>query len=267
MVPMNQLLERERQASVMESAITVTQVSFSYPDLPDVLHQINLSIQPGERVGVIGANGCGKTTLFRLLCGALIPTAGEIVLFGKPVVPGVFRSDVGLVFQNPDDQLFSASVWEDVAFGPQNMGLAPGEVEERVAIALALTNVQTLAHRPPHHLSGGEKKRVAIAGVLAMNPQLLLLDEPSAQLDPRNRRQLIQLLDRLPLTQLIATHDLDLALELCDRTVVLSQGRIVYDGPTETILSDSERLENYSLELPLSYSRPYCQLDHAPIGD
>jgi cobalt/nickel transport system ATP-binding protein len=188
------------------------------------------------------------------------------MLFNEPLVPGAFRSDMGLVFQNPDDQLFSPSVWEDVAFGPQNMGLTPAEVEERVSMALALTGVQALGHRPPHHLSGGEKKRVAIAGILAMSPQILLLDEPSAQLDPRSRRQLIQLLDTLPLTQLIATHDLDLALDLCDRTVVLSQGQIVYDGATATILSDSERLEGYSLERPLSYSRPYCQLDHVPLA-
>ncbi|WP_421656297.1 energy-coupling factor ABC transporter ATP-binding protein [Leptothermofonsia sp. ETS-13] len=265
MTLMNPLLERELPIAMVEAAIAVTDLEFSYSDCPDVLRAVNLRIHSGERVAVIGANGCGKTTLFRLLCGVLAPTAGRIALFGESVLPGNFRPDVGLVFQNPDDQLFSPSVWEDVAFGPQNMGLLPDEVDERVSIALALTQVQGLAHRPPHHLSGGEKKRVAIASVLAMNPQILLLDEPSVQLDPRSRRQLIHLLDQLPLTQLIATHDLDLALELCDRTIVLSQGQIVYDGPTETILSDSEQLEQYALELPLSYSRPYCRMDDAPV--
>ncbi|NJP11149.1 MAG: ABC transporter ATP-binding protein [Leptolyngbyaceae cyanobacterium RU_5_1] len=263
-----QRFERDRIALASEPesqlAIAVNSLNFSYPDCPHVLQNIDLQVKVGERIGVVGANGCGKTTLFMLLCGILRPTMGVVSVLGRPVLPEEFRPDMGLVFQNPDDQLFSASVWDDVAFAPCNMGLSPDEIEQRVTAALALTEVQALAARPPHHLSGGEKKRVAIAGVLAMRPQILLLDEPSAQLDPRSRRQLIRLLDSLPLTQLIATHDLDLALELCDRTIVLNQGQIVYDGQTERIMSNAELLEQYALESPLSYSRPYCQLDHAP---
>lgn len=245
-------------------AIAIANLHFSYPDCTDAIQNINLTVQPGERLGIVGANGCGKTTFFLLLCGVLTPTLGEVRILGNPVQPGSFQTQVGLVFQNPDDQLFSTSVWEDVAFAPQHMGLAAEDVEQRVVTALALTNIQNLALRPPHHLSGGQKKRVAIAGVLAMNPEILLLDEPTAQLDPHSRRQLIRLLDALPQTQLIATHDLDLALDLCDRILLFSEGRIICDGETYTVLGNAELLEQYSLESPLSYSRPYCQLDHAP---
>jgi cobalt/nickel transport system ATP-binding protein len=248
-----------------EAAISVVDLSFSYPDQPHVLQQIYFQIQPRERVAIIGENGCGKTTLFSLLCGVLSPTYGTIACFGQPVLPGRFDATIGLVFQNPDDQLFSTSVWEDVAFGLQNLGLPPALVAQRVTQALELTEVLSLAQRPPHHLSGGQKKRVAIAAILAMQPQILLLDEPTAQLDPRSRRQLIYLLGSLPQTQLIATHDLDLALELCERAIVLSRGQIVYDGATAQVLSDGAFLEQHALELPLSYSRPYCLLQDQPI--
>ncbi|MGI0487749.1 energy-coupling factor ABC transporter ATP-binding protein [Pantanalinema rosaneae CENA516] len=241
-------------------AIAIEHLNFSYPDYAHAIHQVNLTVQPGERIGIVGANGCGKTTFFLLLCGILAPTHGTIHLLGKAVRPGTFHTDIGLVFQNPDDQLFSTTVWQDVAFAPQNIGLSPEEVEQRVNTAMALTQIQDLAQRPPHHLSGGQKKRVAIAGVLAMNPEILLLDEPSAQLDPHSRRQLIRLLDSLPQTQLIATHDLDLALDLCDRTLLFSQGQIICDGDTYRILGNAELLEQHALELPLSYSRPYCLL-------
>jgi len=245
-------------------AIAVHNLCFSYPDQVDVLQNLSLTIQPGERVGIIGENGCGKTTLFSLLSGIRSPSQGSIELFGHPLHAGHFCPEIGLVFQNPDDQLFSASVWEDVAFGATNMGLDPEVVEQRVREALSLTDIVSLAQRPPHHLSGGQKKRVAIAAVLAMQPQILLLDEPTAQLDPRSRRQLMQLLHRLPQTQLVATHDLDLALELCDRTIVLNQGQIVYDGDTQTVLSNSTFLEHHALELPLSFRRPYCLLADKP---
>lgn len=246
-------------------AIAIENLNFSYPDYANAIHQVNLTVQPGERIGIVGANGCGKTTFFLLLCGILAPTQGTIRLLGQAVRPGTFHTEIGLVFQNPDDQLFSTTVWEDVAFAPQNMGLSAEDVAQRVNTAMALTQVQDLAQRPPHHLSGGQKKRVAIAGVLAMNPEILLLDEPSAQLDPHSRRQLIRLLDSLPQTQLIATHDLDLALDLCDRTLLFSHGQIICDGDTYSILGDAERLEQHALELPLSYSRPYCQINHTPL--
>ncbi|HAG84189.1 MAG TPA: cobalt ABC transporter ATP-binding protein, partial [Cyanobacteria bacterium UBA12227] len=170
------------------------------------------------------------------------------------------------VFQNPDNQLFMPTVWEDVAFGPMNLGLRDQELVERVTSAMNAVDMdlENYGQRNPENLSGGEKKRIAIAGVLAMQPQILVFDEPSAQLDPRSRRQLIELLQSLQLTQLIATHDLDLALELCDRTVILSQGQVVYDGATEQVMSNPKFLIEHSLESPLSYSRPYCLLEDAP---
>jgi cobalt/nickel transport system ATP-binding protein len=247
-----------------DCAIAVQGVQFAYSTRGVTLDSISFVVQPGERVGLVGANGCGKTTLLLLLCGALAPSAGQIRLGLRPLTPGNFYPEVGFVFQNPDDQLFCACVCEDVAFGVQNLGLTAAQVEERVARAMAQTEVAHLADRPPHHLSGGEKKRVAIAGILAMQPQLMLLDEPTAQLDPRSRRQLIQLLHRLPQAQIIATHDLDLTLELCSRTIILSEGKLVYDGDTASILSEADRLEQYALEAPLSYRRAYCNLDDRP---
>ncbi|MGL5034121.1 MAG: energy-coupling factor ABC transporter ATP-binding protein, partial [Microcystaceae cyanobacterium] len=168
------------------------------------------------------------------------------------------RSQVGLVFQNPDDQLFMPTVAEDIGFGLKNLGIGEPVLKERVAQSLGDVNLnpQLYGPRNPDHLSGGEKKRVAIAGVLAMRPEILVLDEPSAQLDPASRRELINLLRTLPITQLIATHDLDLVLDLCDRTLVLSQGHLVYDGPTMRLMSDSHFLTTHRLESPLSMQRP-----------
>jgi cobalt/nickel transport system ATP-binding protein len=176
------------------------------------------------------------------------------------------RNFVGLVFQNPDDQIFMPTVWEDITFGPLNQGLRGDELHHRAYHAMTAVGLppEHYANRNASNLSGGEKKRVAIAGVLAMQPQILVLDEPTAQLDPRSRRQLIDLLQHLPLTQIIATHDLDLALELCHRTIVLSQGKIVFDGATASVMNRQEFLVQHALEAPLSYSRPYCQLEHRP---
>lgn len=224
-----------------------------------------------ERVALVGANGSGKSTLLLHFNGLITPQQGEVIVGEMLIEPQnlkAIRNFVGLVFQNPDDQLFMPTVWEDVTFGPMNQGVQGQALFDRATQALQAVGLDPGYYGPrnANNLSGGEKKRVAIAGVLAMQPQVLVLDEPSAQLDPRSRRQLIHLLDSLPLTQLIATHDLDLALELCDRTVVLSQGQVVFDGRTEHVLSDSTWLEQHALELPLSYSRPYCQLDHAPAA-
>ena len=251
--------------------IDIRNLNYAYPDGTQALKEINLSVQATERVALVGANGSGKSTLLLHFNGLLIPQTGAIVVGEMAMEPQnlkAIRNFVGLVFQNPDDQLFMPTVWEDVTFGPLNQGIKGHELEHRAAAAMKAVSLDPTYYgsRNASNLSGGEKKRVAIAGVLAMQPQVLILDEPSAQLDPRCRRELIYLLDSLPLTQLIATHDLDLALELCDRTVVLSQGNIVFDGPTERILSDSQLLESHALELPLSYSRPYCQLDHAPAA-
>ncbi|MFN5762854.1 MAG: energy-coupling factor ABC transporter ATP-binding protein [Pseudanabaena sp.] len=237
--------------------ISIENLSYCYPDGIQALKGINLQIAATERVGLIGANGSGKSTLLLHLNGILMPQKGEIVVGEMVVKPcnfAVIRNFVGLVFQNPDDQLFMPTVWEDVAFGLMNQGLRGDELKTRVAEALVAVGLDVAKYRErlSHNLSGGEKKRVAIAGVLAMQPQVLVFDEPSAQLDPRSRRQLIQLLHTLPETQLIATHDLDLVLELCDRTVVLSEGKSVYDGATKKVLCDREFLLEHSLEMPLS---------------
>jgi cobalt/nickel transport system ATP-binding protein len=251
--------------------IKITNLTYAYPDGTEALKGINLSIQATERVALVGANGSGKSTLLLHFNGLLTPQQGEVVVGNMPIVPEnlkAVRNFVGLVFQNPDDQLFMPTVWEDVTFGPMNQGLQGEALQERSVQAMQAVGIDPADYGPrnANNLSGGEKKRVAIAGVLAMQPQVLVLDEPSAQLDPRSRRQLIHLLSRLPLTQVIATHDLDLALELCDRTVVLNRGQIVFDGETERVLSNSDLLEQHALELPLSYSRPYCLLEHAPAA-
>ncbi len=249
--------------------ILIENLSYAYPDGNRALKNVSLSIKAGERVALVGANGSGKSTLQLHLNGIFLPQTGQVKVGKWPVNSdnlSVIRNFVGLVFQNPDDQLFMPTVWEDVAFGPMNGGLQGTELQQRIIDAMEAVSIdpQTYGHRSPEKLSGGEKKRVAIAGVLAMQPQVLVLDEPSAQLDPRSRRQLLNLLQQLSLTQLIATHDLDLALELCDRTIVLNQGQIVYDGDTEGVMSDPDFLGQHALESPLSYSRPYCNLADVP---
>lgn len=250
--------------------ISIENLSYSYPDGTHALRGINLYIKANERVALIGANGSGKSTLQLHLNGIILPQEGQIKIGELPVNPEnlrAIRNFVGLVFQNPDNQLFMPTVWEDVAFGPINLGLRDQELNSRVLQAMAAVNIdpEHYGQRSTENLSGGEKKRIAIAGVLAMQPQVLVLDEPSAQLDPRSRRQLIDWLQGLPLTQLIATHDLDLALELCSRTVILSQGQIVFDGETDKVMGDTDFLLQHALEPPLSYSRPYCLLADAPV--
>jgi cobalt/nickel transport system ATP-binding protein len=251
--------------------IEIYNLSYVYADGTHALKDISLSIQATERVALVGANGSGKSTLLMHFNGLLTPQVGQVIVGTLAVEPQNLkkvRDFVGLVFQNPDDQLFMPTVWEDITFGPLNQGIKGEALMERAAQAMRSVGLDptVFGARNANALSGGEKKRVAIAGVLAMQPQVLVLDEPSAQLDPRSRRQLIDLLASLPLTQLIATHDLDLALELCDRTIVLNQGGIVYDGSTERVMSDPELLAKHALEPPLSYSRPYCQLNHAPVS-
>jgi cobalt/nickel transport system ATP-binding protein len=233
-------------------AIAVEGVAFSYPDNPDVLRDITLSIHEGERVGLIGHNGCGKTTLFLLMCGLLSLKTGKIELFDKPVLPGKFYPEVGLLFQDPEDQLFSPSVWDDIAFGPQNLGLSEAEVAERVAAALELTGLTALAARPPHHLSGGEKQMVAIAGLLAMTPRILLCDEPTASLDLRTRRRLIHFLQRSDETLVIASHDLEFLLEVCDRAVLIDDGCVIADGNAKEVMGDRALMEAHGLEKPHS---------------
>jgi len=249
-----QIQSSHNSVNLLETAevIAITDLCFSYPDRADVLQHINLTINQGDRLGIIGYNGCGKTTLFLLVCGILTPSAGQIRLLNHLVVPGAFYPEIGLVFQNPDDQLFSASVWDDVAFAPQNMGLSVEEVRQRVDAALVTTGVQELAHRPPHHLSGGEKRMVAIAGVLAMRPQVIIYDEPTANLDLRARRRLIQFLQQSQETLLISSHDLEFVLEVCDRVVLMDDGQIVADGTPHQIMTDIELMAQHGLEVPYS---------------
>ncbi|MFC2045318.1 energy-coupling factor ABC transporter ATP-binding protein [Chloroflexota bacterium] len=235
-----------------QAVLSVSQLRFSYADKCDVLQGIDFEVMAGERVGLVGPNGAGKTTLFLVVCGVLKPTAGEISLLGKPVVNGKFNPEVALVFQNPDDQLFCPSVKDDVAFGPQNMGLSKDEVEARVKEALSTVNGSKLAERPAHHLSEGEKRIVSIAGILAMQPKLIMYDEPSASLDIRSRRRLIRLLKSANETLLVASHDLEFILEVCDRIILLDEGSIVADGNPREIMGDEELMQAHGQEKPHS---------------
>mgnify|MGYP005837391611 CR=1 FL=1 len=244
-------------------ALVVSGLTFSYPDRPDVLRGVNLKVMIGERVGLVGPNGAGKTTLFLLICGVLKPENGSIVLFGEPVTPGEFRPEVGMVFQSPDDQLFCPSVREDVAFGPINMGLSKAHVMARTEEALSIAGVSELADRPPHHLSGGEKRMVSIASILAMRPKLVIYDEPCSNLDIRARRRLIRFLQASPETMLIASHDLEFILEVCDRVVLMDEGCIVADGPPQEVLGDVILMEAHGLERPHSLV-PHVIPHHQP---
>jgi len=234
--------------------VEIQDLRYTYPDGTKALRGVSLRIVHGESVALVGANGAGKSTLLKHLNGCLVPEAGTVRIGGFPLTPKTLsqvRKTVGMVFQDPDDQLFMPLVREDVAFGPLNLGLPPEEVEERVRQALETVDASHLADRPPYRLSAGEKRSVAIASVLAMEPSILVMDEPSSHLDPRARRQLIRLLSSFQHTKIIATHDLDLALDLCPRTAVLREGRIAADGPTLEILQDEELLESCRLEKPL----------------
>ncbi|MBR8832260.1 MAG: Cobalt import ATP-binding protein CbiO [Chroococcopsis gigantea SAG 12.99] len=249
--------------------ILIDNLQYSYPDGTQALKGINLNVKACERVALVGANGSGKSTLLLHLNGIIPPQKGIVEIGSLPVTIDnltSIRNFVGLVFQNPDDQLFMPTVWEDVCFGPMNQGISGHDLSHRCSHALWAVGLdpEIYGKRNSNNLSGGEKKRVAIAGVLAMQPQVLVFDEPTAQLDPRSRRQLINLLQTLPQTQIIATHDLDMALDLCDRTVILSQGQVVREGPTGEVLSDGKFLENHHLETPLSFRCPYCYLGDAP---
>ena len=232
--------------------LTVSGLCFSYPGRANVLQDLSLDVMPGERVGIIGPNGAGKTTFFLTISAVLKPSAGDISVLGKPVLNGDFRPEVGLVFQNPDDQLFCPSVRDDVAFGPGNMGLSKDEVEATVTEALSAVGGLELADRPAHHLSEGEKRMVSIASVLAMRPRLVLYDEPSGNLDIRSRRRLIRLLQASKETILIASHDLELVLEVCGRVLLIDNGRVVADGNPIEIMGDDELMEAHGQEKPHS---------------
>ncbi|MCS6849582.1 MAG: energy-coupling factor ABC transporter ATP-binding protein [Gemmataceae bacterium] len=241
------------------SEIDIHGLSYTYPRGPTALTNIHLRVSAGESLGLVGPNGAGKTTLFRCLAGVLRVPPGVIRVAGlDPGHPAQRRSlpaKLGIVFQDSDDQIFQPTVFDDVAFGPLNLGLPADEVRQRVEDALRQVGLAGCEQRVPFHLSGGEKRRVALAGVLAMRPEILLLDEPSMYLDPRGRRDLIRFLKGWPATRIIAAHDLELILETCSRAAVIDQGHIVADGPAQTILADRELMEAHGLEVPLSLRR------------
>ena len=234
------------------------ELSFTYPDGHRALQDVSFCVSPGECVGIIGSTGAGKSTLLLHLNGVLRATAGEVRVRDVPITAATVadvRRAVGMVFQDSDDQLFMPTVFDDVAFGPINMSLPKHEVQSRVEDALARVGASHLATRPPYRLSGGEKRAVAIAGVLAMEPSILVMDEPSDGLDPAARRRLINLLKGFDHTKVIATHDLDLVLDVCSRVLVMHHGRLEADGTPDVIFSDSVLLERCHLELPLSRQR------------
>ncbi len=243
--------------------ISVRGLGFVYPDGTRALDGVSFEVGHGEAIAVVGANGAGKSTLLLHLNGLLSPSEGSIDIGGTPVTKGTLpeiRRTVGMVFQDPDDQLFMPTVAEDVGFGPMNLGLPPEDVEARVVEALARVGAAHLRERPPYHLSGGEKRTVAIATVLAMEPNVLVMDEPSSGLDPKARRRLIGLLASFAHTRILATHDLDLAAELCERTIVMAGGRVAADGPTRDIFADDELLAAGGLERPLGMQAcPVCR--------
>ncbi len=236
----------------MHHSIEIKNLTFSYPDGTLALRDISLSIAPGEKVALVGPNGAGKSTLILHLNGILMGQ-GSVRVCGLDVVKenlGRVRSCVGLVFQSPEDQLFSPTVFDDVAFGPLYQGLPLQEVVHSVDEALDSVHMLAYKKRVSHHLSVGEKKRIAIATVLSMHPEVLVLDEPTGGLDPRSRRSLIHLLDELPLTMLVSTHDMRLVSEIFPRTIVLDEGRVVADGPTQSLMEDPALLEAHGLEKP-----------------
>jgi cobalt/nickel transport system ATP-binding protein len=239
-------------------AVEAAALRFSYPDGTEVLQGVEFIVEQGESVAIIGPNGAGKSTLLLHLNGILRGT-GDLRILGLPLENKNLREirrRVGVVFQDPEDQLFLTSVAQDVAFGPANMGLDRVEIEIRVKDALAAVGMQGFEDRSAHHLSFGQKKRVATATVLAMRPEVLVLDEPSSNLDPKARRHLIDILRDLPVTKIIVTHDLPVAYELCERALILSQGRIVADGPIDDILMDETLLASHDLELPYRFAPP-----------
>ncbi len=257
------------------AALIVSQLLFRYPDGRRALDGVNFSIQPGESVALVGPNGAGKSTLLLHLNG-ILPDRGrnstplhshgdsgedQARSSGTITVDGIVltertahevRRHVGLLFQDPDDQLFSTSVIEDVAFGPLNLGKSKTQARAIALESLTRVDLASAADRPPHHLSFGERKRVCLAGILACEPSVLVLDEPTANLDPRGRRRFLALIQSLAATKLIATHDLEMVLELCTRTILLDSGRVVADGPTRDVLGDEPLLEQHGLEMPLS---------------
>ena len=243
-----------------QPSLLIEELAFAYPDGNQALFGVNLRIEGGERVALLGPNGAGKTTLVMHMNGihpaehGKVSVAGEVIDTSNKDLLRRIRGKVGVVFQDPDDQLFMPTVGEDVAFGPYNMGIRGAELDRSVDEALRMVHMSEFKERPPHHLSFGQRRRVAVATVLAMKPEILVLDEPSSNLDPAGRRELAEILKSLDVTIVMVTHDLPYALELCERSVILSGGVIVADGRTGDILRDANLLAKHRLELPVGFS-------------
>ena len=251
----------------MNNAIQVANLTYRYHDGTEALRGVSFSVAPGECVGLLGPNGSGKSTVLLHLNGILpekLGWNGAVQVLGQPVTPDnieTIRRQVGLVFQDPDDQLFCPTVEEDVAFGPQQLGLSEAELKARVTSALAQVGLEGFGRRATHHLSHGEKRRACLAGVMACEPTVLVLDEPTSDLDPRGRREFKALLRRVTATKLIATHDLELVVELCTRAIVLDHGSVVADGPVVDLLNDEQLMLAHGLE------RPHILRHHHPHGE
>jgi cobalt/nickel transport system ATP-binding protein len=243
-----------------QPSLLIEELAFAYPDGNQALFGVNLRIERGERVALLGPNGAGKTTLVMHMNGihpaehGKVSVAGEVIDTTNKDLLRRIRGKVGVVFQDPDDQLFMPTVGEDVAFGPYNMGIRGAELDKAVDEALEMVHMSEFKERPPHHLSFGQRRRVAVATVLAMKPEILVLDEPSSNLDPAGRRELAEILKSLDVTIVMVTHDLPYAFELCERSVILSGGVIAADGKTGDILKDQPLLAKHRLELPVGFS-------------
>ena len=258
----NNRLNIYREAPLSHHIVELKELRHIYPDGTVALDGISFTITHGESVGIIGANGAGKSTLLLHFNGSLAPTGGTIEIGHTPITKETLpeiRRTVGMVFQDPDDQLFMPTVFDDVAFGPFNLGLSAASVEERVTSALAKVDAGHLRDKPPYHLSGGEKKRVAIATVLSMEPSILIMDEPTAGLDPFARRQLMGLMKEFQHTKIFTSHDLDMVMELCGRVIVLGHGTVRADGTPAEIFADEKLLAACRLQKPLSMQGcPVC---------
>jgi cobalt/nickel transport system ATP-binding protein len=251
-------LEILMKTGIHGQILKIENLSFSYDNETPVLQGINLTATDGESIGIIGANGIGKSTLMKLLVGLNTGYTGKLIVAGHEVVPANLnhiREHVGYVFQDSDSQLFLSTVEDDIAFGPRNYGLSEDEVQKRVDDAISFLNIEHLRHKQTYKMSGGEKKLASIATILAMKPDIIIMDEPSIALDPRNRRNLINILNEIKALKIITSHDLDFVMDTCKRTILLDDGRIIADGDTDVILRDKELLTSHSLELPLSLSR------------
>ena len=238
-------------------ALEFEQVRYAYPDGTEALRGLSLTVNQGETVGIVGPNGAGKTTALFAACG-LLETDGNVSIQGKRLTKQNAKSvrrRIGFVFQNPDDQLFMPTVYEDIAFGPKNLGSSKEEVRESVRRALDNVELPGYEEKSSHHLSSGEKKRIALATVLSMNPEVLILDEPSTNLDPHSRRRIIHLLDAMPKTKIIAGHDLELLLDLCDRAIIINHGVAVAAGHPRQLFADAHLMESNLLEVPYSLQK------------